>query len=196
MLVSSAIIQDIDAMRKAGLASLAIFYFDSTDDQKRDLRGLLSSLLVQLCHQSDSYYHILLDFYKRHSNDVQLPRDDEVIECLTGLLIVSEQVPVYLILDAPDECSALIPKFLEALRFKLQFRNLRIRVTSQLDADCQRVLTPLAFRSTTLHDESGHKDDINNYIKFFINADPMMQRWKVDDKEWAIKVLMDHADGR
>jgi hypothetical protein len=53
-LVSSAIIQDIDAMRKAGLASLVIFYFDSRDDQKKDRRGLLSSLLVQLCHQSDS----------------------------------------------------------------------------------------------------------------------------------------------
>jgi hypothetical protein len=35
-------------MWKASLASLAIFYFDFREDQKKDLRGLLSSLLAQL----------------------------------------------------------------------------------------------------------------------------------------------------
>jgi hypothetical protein len=57
-LASSTIVEDIDAMRKAGLASLAFFYCDFREDQKKDLRGLLSSLLVQLCHQSDSYCDI------------------------------------------------------------------------------------------------------------------------------------------
>lgn len=43
-------------MRKAGLASLAFFYCDFKDDKKKDRRvnGLLSSLLVQLCHQPES----------------------------------------------------------------------------------------------------------------------------------------------
>jgi hypothetical protein len=39
---SSTIIGDIDVMRKAGLASLAFFYCDFREDQKKDLRGLLS----------------------------------------------------------------------------------------------------------------------------------------------------------
>ena len=67
MLASSTIIEDIDAMRKAGLASLVFFYCDFREDQKKDLRGLLSSLLVQLCHQSDSYYHPLSILYSDHA---------------------------------------------------------------------------------------------------------------------------------
>ena len=34
VLASSTIIEDVDAMRKAGLASLAFFYFDFREDQK------------------------------------------------------------------------------------------------------------------------------------------------------------------
>ena len=46
VLASSTIIQEIDAMRKAGLASLGFFYCDFREDRKKDLRGLLSSLLL------------------------------------------------------------------------------------------------------------------------------------------------------
>jgi hypothetical protein len=40
-LTSSAIIEDICALQKSGLASLAFFYFDFREDQKKNLRGLL-----------------------------------------------------------------------------------------------------------------------------------------------------------
>jgi len=50
-------------MQKSGLASLAMFYYDFREKEKNDLRGLLSSVLVQLCDQSDSYYAILSTFY-------------------------------------------------------------------------------------------------------------------------------------
>jgi hypothetical protein len=49
LLASSAIIEDIRTLQKSGLGSLAFFYCDFRDDQKKDQRGLLSSLLVQLC---------------------------------------------------------------------------------------------------------------------------------------------------
>ena len=49
---SSSIIQDIRTMATSGLASLAFFYWDFRDDQKKDRHGLLSSLLIQLCDQS------------------------------------------------------------------------------------------------------------------------------------------------
>jgi hypothetical protein len=82
VLVSSTIIEDIDAMRKAGLASLAFFYCDFREDQKKDLRGLLSSLLVQLCHQSDSYRDILFKFYSEHARGSRHPSDDALAGCL------------------------------------------------------------------------------------------------------------------
>src|SRR5260221_5217746 len=63
---SSSIIQDIQSMYAAGQASLAFFYCDFREDQKKDGRGLLSSLLVQLCGQSDAYYDALFKFYEAH----------------------------------------------------------------------------------------------------------------------------------
>ena len=188
-------------MRKAGLASLAIFYFDSKDDQKKDLRGLLSSLLIQLCHQSDSYGSVLFNFYEEHSNGVQHPSNDTLVECLKDLLRLPGQAPVYLILDALDECSAsALPStregVVELLRelIESQFPHLHICVTSRLEADIH-VLAP-SFRSISLHTERGHIEDITNYIKFVVNTDPTLQGWETNEKERAIEHLIKQADGR
>jgi hypothetical protein len=53
-------------MRKSGLASLTYFFYDYRDDQKKNLHGLLSLALFQLCVQSDPYYDILSTFYSSH----------------------------------------------------------------------------------------------------------------------------------
>jgi hypothetical protein len=53
-------------MRKSGLASLAVFYFDFRESKKKDLHGLLTSVLYQLCDQSDSYHDILSSSYSTH----------------------------------------------------------------------------------------------------------------------------------
>jgi hypothetical protein len=62
-MTSSAIVEDIDGLRKQGLATLGFFYCDFRDDDKKKLRGLVSSLLVQLCDHSDPYSTILSRFY-------------------------------------------------------------------------------------------------------------------------------------
>jgi hypothetical protein len=66
MSIGSTIIEEIhwQAMRKSGLA----FYCDFREGQKKNLRGLLSSVLVQLCRQSNSYAAILSEFYSEHEN--------------------------------------------------------------------------------------------------------------------------------
>ena len=76
-----------------------------------------------------------------------------------------------------------------------QAPNLRICVTSRPETDIKAILTPLTFRSTSLHDESGQMEDINNYITSVVNADRMMRRWKTPDKQLVIEVLMNKADG-
>ena len=62
LFASSATIEDIRTLQKSGLASLAFFYCDFRDDEKKDRHGLLSSLLVQLGEQSDAYSTILSKF--------------------------------------------------------------------------------------------------------------------------------------
>ena len=61
--------------------------------------------------------------------------------------------------------------------------------------DIKLALDSLAFRSISLHDESGQIEDINNYIKLVISEDPENQRWKAEDKQMVIDVLIRNANG-
>jgi hypothetical protein len=203
---SSTIIEDIDAMRKAGLASLAFFYCDFREDQKKDLRGLLSSLLVQLCHQSNSYSDILSKLYSEHANGSRDPSDDVLAECLKGLLKPDGHAPVYLIVDALDECpntpnkSFITSPREEVLNFieeliKSQLPGVRVCVTSRPETDIKDVLDPLVLHSVSLHDESGQNRDIDEYIKSVVNTNPKNKRWKPEDKQHVIDVLTRKAAG-
>ncbi len=69
-------------MRVTGLASLAFFYCDFKDDEKKALRPLLSSLLVQLCGHSNAYYSILSEFYLTPDSGEQQPSNSELLQCL------------------------------------------------------------------------------------------------------------------
>jgi hypothetical protein len=190
-------------MKKAGFASLAYFYCDFRDDKKKDLRGLLSSLLVQLCHQSDFYCDTVSSLYKEQITSSHYPSEDTLRLCLKNILKLPRQAPVYLILDALDECP--IGSHFPSPRYKVlmlvrelmtsQFPNIRICVTSRPEADVRVVLEPLSFRSISVHDESGHREDIASYIKSVVNKDPKMKAWSAGDKELVINVLTHKVDG-
>ena len=190
-------------MRRAGLVSLAYHYCDFRDDKKKDLCGLVSSLLVQLCHQSDSYCDMVFKFYLEHAKGSRCPSDAALVLCLEGILNLPGQTPVYLIVDALDECSTTsdVPPAREKVLMLVRqlttskYPNLRICVTNRLEPDLCAVLEPLSFRSISLHDESGQKEDIASYIKSVIHTDPKMQAWRAGDKELVINVLSHKADG-
>jgi hypothetical protein len=203
MLASSTIIEEIEAMCKSRLASLAIFYYDFREDQKKDLRGLLSSMLFQLCDQSDAYHDILSILYSTHRNGAKCPTNVELSRCLQELLELPGQAPVYLIIDALDECpstSSLPSPREELLKLlvqlvELRLKNLRICVTSRPETDIKDVLEPLTFRSISIHDERGQMEDIENYIRSVVDTDPKNRKWKQEDKQLVIDVLTEHADG-
>ncbi|KAH9958154.1 hypothetical protein BC827DRAFT_1156957 [Russula dissimulans] len=103
-LSSSAIIQGIRTISSAGSGHLAFFFFDFKDTGKQDARALLSSLIVQLSNQSDSFYDILLGFHSAHQGGTQQPSVGALTQCLEEMLTVPGEVPIYLIVDALDEC--------------------------------------------------------------------------------------------
>ena len=190
-------------MRKNGDAFLAFFYFDFREDQKKELRGLLSSLLVQLCHQSDSYYDILSTFYSEHGSGSQHASDDALVSCLKDLFKLPGQIPVYLVVDGLDECpiTADMPSpreevlsFIDDL-VKSKLPNLRICLTSRPEIDVKVVLSPLTSYSVSLHREKGQMQDIDKYICFVVNTDKGMRRWNTEDKQLVIDTLTKRADG-
>jgi len=190
-------------MCAAGLASLAYFYYDFREDQKKERRGLLASLLIQLCRQSDAYCAVLSDLYSAYDSGTQRASDSELQQCLFRMLKLQGQAPTYIVIDGLDECpvTSSLPSpregaldIVEEL-VNLRLPDLRICVASRPDTDIELVLLPLAFHSVSLHDESGHFHDIAEYVKSAVYGDRVMRRWREADKELVTKVLTEKADG-
>ncbi|KAH9016649.1 hypothetical protein EDB83DRAFT_225666 [Lactarius deliciosus] len=204
-ILCSAIIQDITALREAGLASMAYFYFDFRDTDKQNLRNLLPSLLIQLSARSDSRCDILSHVYKAHDNGADKPSTSTLIGCLKGMLALPGQGPIYIILDALDECpnTSGIPssrkQVLDLIKdlVGLQFSNLHICLTSRPEIDIRTALEPLAFHPVSIHDQSGQRKDIEDYINsvVYADSDTAMRRWRDKDKELVIETLTNRADG-
>jgi len=190
-------------MRKRGLASLGFFYCDFRDDDKKNLRGLVTSLLVQLCDHSDCYSAILSEFYSEHGGGLRQASDDELIGCLEDILKLQKQAPVYIIIDGLDECPNTFgmpsprEKVLDFLKelVTLRLQNVHICITSRPEVDITMALNSLPFQTISLHDEIGQKQDIVNYLNSVVYADPKMNKWRAEDKDLVIDVLKRKADG-
>ena len=201
--IRSAIIQDIEGMHAIGLATLAYYYFDFRDAKKQDSYGLLSSLILQLSSESDSCYNILSQLYSDHNRGVRKPSISALKSCLTDMLSLSGQGPIYVIVDALDECPNLsgtpsareeVLELIEEL-VDLKLPNVHLCVASRPEVDIRMVLDPLTSLKISLHDESGQKEDIVEYIKSVVRSDRNMRRWKEADKQLVIDTLSDRADG-
>ncbi|KAH8977213.1 hypothetical protein EDB86DRAFT_2838218 [Lactarius hatsudake] len=202
-ILSSVIIGDIKSMSNAGSVFLAYFYFDFKDKAKQDIRALLSSLLVQLSDQSDIFCDALFSSYSAHKRGSEQPTDESLSQCLKYMLTTAGPVPIYLILDALDECpyGSGLPSPREKLLdlvdelVKLCLPTLRLCVTSRPEFDIRTVLKPLATQQVSLHDESGQMRDIKNYVTDVVRSDRRMKRWRDEEKDTVIEKLAEKADG-
>ena len=184
---------------------MAYFYFDFKDLRKQTCHDLLRSLVFQLTTDSSPCCDILHRVYKAHKDGTQQPSDVTLKECLKEMLRLLALGQVFLVLDALDECpysSGLPPPRSEVLQLVKELVDLRlpglyICATSRPEVDIRAVLQPLAFRSVSLHDESGQKADIADYVRSVVNSptSAAMRRWRAYDKELVIETLTERADG-
>ena len=89
------------------------------------------------------------------------------------MLTLEGQAPTCIIMDAIDECP----------------------ITSSVPSPREVVLKSLAPLPVSLHDESGQRQDIMEYVRTFVNTDRRMRRWRDDDKDSVIKTLSEKAGG-
>jgi hypothetical protein len=195
------IIQDIKAPETKP-SHLAYFFFDFKDKRKQDARALLSSLLVQLSSQCESFCDILLGFYSTHDRGSQQPSDGELTQCLEDMLKVPGQ-PIYLIIDALDECpnTSGIPSSRDKVLALMEelvswsLPNLRLLITSRPEINIRASLEPLTSNCMSLHDQNGQKRDIMEYVNSVVHSDKNMGRWRDEDKRLVIDTLSEKADG-
>ncbi len=198
------IIRDIKTTSgTGGLGYVAYFYFDFKNTAKQGVRALLSSLIVQLSDQSDHFSDVLLELYSEHQEGSEQPSSASLARSLKKMFAAAGQVPVYLVVDALDECPDNIgvpssrEKALDLVEelVKLRHPNLRLCVTSRLEFDIRTVLEPLATQQLSLHDERGQKQDIIDYVTSFVRSDRKMSRWPDEEKDMVIEKLTENADG-
>ena len=183
---------------------VAYYYFDLMDVLKRNIRGLLTSLLLQLVDDSDRCWDLLSQLHKACRDGLEQPSEAALAQCLKNMLDLPGQLPTYFIIDALDECPNTtrtsvhekVLSFVEEL-VKSNHPNLFICVTSRPEHDISRTLSSLTSQScrVSLHEEAGQREDINDYIRSFICSDRAMERWRTEDKEFMIIVLLDGAKG-
>jgi len=192
-------------MRKDGSALVAHYYFDFKDATKRDIGGLLASLLSQLSHNSDRFRKILYELYKTSGDRFERPKASALEKCLKTMVELPGQPPIFIIVDALDECSGTtgLPsargEVLDFVENLARYNNpkLFICITCRHEQDIQTVLNGLTPKSShvSLHEESGQRGDIINYVRHVVNTTREMQTWSKDDKELIVNTLSKRAGG-
>jgi len=174
---------------------LAYFFFDFNDKEKQDARALLISLLFQLSNQSDSFCDALYTLRGTHEHGSRQPKESALISCLEKMLRIPSKVPIYLVIDALDECPNDTASGVESPRYEVlklveklanwNIGNLRLCVTSRFEADIKAYLVPLTSTSTriSLQDQVGQKRDIEQYIRSKIYSDDFDKKRTWTDKD-------------
>jgi hypothetical protein len=191
-------------LHDAGLASVAYFYCDFRDEDKRSRRSILLSILSQLSAQSNLRCGVLSKLFLAHDGGERKPSDRALTICLKEMLALPAQSPIYIVIDALDECpdnSGMPTAREEVLEFVkdlagLGLANLHVCVTSRPEIDIRTTLEPLTESlRVSLHDQSGQKEDIVRYVRSVVHSDPKMQRWREEDKTLVVETLAERADG-
>ena len=189
--------------REAGSAIVAYFYCDFRDEDKQNCRNIVLSIISQLCAQSNLCCDTLSRVYSTHDDGARNPSDETLTKCLTEMILLAVQDPIYIILDALDECpnnSGMPTPREEVLGFvknlvTLRLPNLHICVTSRPEIDIQTTLEPLTSLRVSLHNQTGQKKDIVDYVNYVVYSDAKMRRWREEDRKFVIATISERADG-
>jgi len=112
------------------------------------------------------------------------------------------QGPIYIIIDAIDECpdthgtSSAREEILGLIDelVNLNFPDVYLCVASRPEIDFRNTTKPLKPLQISLHGEDGQKNEITEYIKSVMNSDRKMRNWR-EDKQLVIDMLSSKADG-
>ncbi len=182
---------------------MAYFYFDFRDVNKQNRCDLLPSLVAQLSDQSHRHCDALNDLYLKHGKGAQKPSEDELVQCLKKMVTLPDEQPIYLIVDALDECPDTLgmpsprEQVLDLVKelVELSLPNLHVCVTSRPEIDIRHALEPLTSLRVSLHEQSGQRKDIIEYVTSVVQSDRKMRRWRDEDRRLVIETLSERADG-
>ena len=128
---------------------------------------------------------------------------DTLLERLKSILALEGQAPLYIVVDALDECpdsSGLRTQRQEVLEIvkdlmKLKHPHLHFCVTSRPEIDIRQAFDPLNPFNVSLHNQDGQIKDLAEYVKSVVHSDAKMQNWPAKVKELVIDTLAKKGGG-
>jgi hypothetical protein len=122
---------------------------------------------------------------------------------LKTILTQQGQAPIYIVMDALDECpnSSGIrtqrQEVLETLKelIELNLPHVHFCVTSRPEIDILTAFYPLNPYNVSLHNQDGQIKDLTEYVKSVVSSDTTMQNWPTKLKELVIDTLAKKAGG-
>ncbi|EMD37971.1 hypothetical protein CERSUDRAFT_72606 [Gelatoporia subvermispora B] len=195
----------IDALlcdRLLSNSMVAFFYCDFRDSSKQDISGLLFHLLLDISAQSSDCTKILSDLYSSHGMGSRRPSGHELQKCLEKMLNISTNRPLYIVVDALDECpdsgiKSPRDRMLKLIKdiLGLCLSNVHICITSRPEPGIAEALRPLSSQSIAIDKSFEHSADIAKYVKSALDTDAGFSSWSEDDKSLVVETLSEKASG-
>ncbi|KAI0263716.1 hypothetical protein BC834DRAFT_938253, partial [Gloeopeniophorella convolvens] len=200
----SAIVDHLRRHEATTSATVVYFYCDFQDTAKQGVNGILCSLLIQLCEQSDTYLNILYGLVSSTPEGSSKPGDETLLEWMKYMLAlpVGDRTK-YIVMDALDECPSIglptprasVVSLIRVLCSLSRVHNIRLCVTSRLEHDIRSNLEPLSSHSMSLEVQRGQAQDMADCISSVIESDSQMKEWDTETKDLVIRVLSEKAHG-
>jgi hypothetical protein len=173
---------------------LAYFYFYYGEADRQSLRGMLSSIISQLEEQLLNNPSPLLMLYHKTGSGAHEPSIQALTTCLESLIIALSAHPIFIVLDALDECSEL-KKLVPILRNLLQSAEscVHVFVTSRPEDVVIKMLRPLATCELDL--SSVIKGDISLHLSRVLSEEDPFQSWKPVHRDLVLNHLLKYSDG-
>lgn len=173
-------------------AVVAYFDFDFRIPAKRNITGLLSSLVFQLADGSEKCLALLKA--ARSISHIQ-PSDSILVKLLKDMLRQSGRT--FILADALDECDEaarktdLLPLITEVMGLG---SDICVFVTSRPERDIRDHITPLSMYTLNLHRNSQHQETIASYIISQLST-AEYETWSDAVRKKATEVLGSKSEG-
>ena len=171
-------IQDHYVVR--GRSALAYFYFDFNDASKQKVTSFMSSILSDLCAQTNLVTDTVKHMYSKCNNGQREPPLSDLESAFLNFLPAFDTV--FIIVDALDECPTKNNERQEVLQIIENIHhhsatNLHLAVTSRQYHDIEIVIAPLTS-IPPIHIESAMiEGDIKLYVQSKVQAIRTKRAW-------------------
>lgn len=142
----------------SGSNGVAYVYCNYKSQEQQDVSSLLAAILKQLVQAQQSTPELAERLYETHAKRGTTPSCDEIVSSLRDVLSVCS--PVYIVIDALDECqSSTRDQLLDILRDLQATHDVRVMATSRIISDIVET-----FHEALKLEVLASKEDVRRYV--------------------------------